>query len=674
VTAEAQARADRDARTLLIRDAGSPADSGWIDARPDLSRVIRAGRHIARTRRSIRSSASEVLTEVIAVAHEEGERVTAHRFGEESLHDFVAAGTDGIEHSCGLGEQTIAAVAAQGIAIVPTLVNIETWCSGVRWSAEAGGSGGSHGLMRVVGSAESAALRSPSRSSVRCRTEMAMAKRTSGRRSAPDPPPIAGPASAGGDSVAPHDGATEHWEVGRAARKAVPRSTLGKWSEPSHRPDPVATLQAQDADRMADLVPLRYERMSASAFSFYRGAAALMAHDLATRPRTGIEVQLAGDAHLANFGGFATAERSLIFDLNDFDETLPGTFEWDVQRLVASFEVAGRHKGFTDAERAALVEHASATYCSAMSDFSRMSRLDVWYARIQADDILNRWAGEVDAHRVATFRRTLDKGRAKTSARAVSRYTRVGQDGELALISQPPFMVPVGELMGQTEAQVRRLAEAVLAEYRVTLADDRQLLLSGYRPADAARKVVGVGSVGTRCFIVLMVATDDSSDDLVLQLKQASSSVLEAVSAPSRYANHGQRVVEGQRLMQASSDALLGWTTITGIDGDTRDFYVRQMWDWKTSADLETMDHQAMGVYARMCGWTLARAHARTGDRRALAAYLGSGRSFGRAMQEFAASYADQNQRDFEALQEAIADGRVVRSHLEQPTTAGVSA
>jgi uncharacterized protein (DUF2252 family) len=494
---------------------------------------------------------------------------------------------------------------------------------------------------------------------------MAMAKRKSAVRSAPAP--LSEVRSLGTDVTQAEmsSGAAQHGEVGRAVRKTVPRSALGQWIAPPNRPDPVATLQAQDADRVAELVPLRYERMSASAFSFYRGAATLMAQDLATRPRTGLEVQLAGDAHLANFGGFATAERSLIFDLNDFDETLRGTFEWDVQRLAASIEVAGRHKGFTRARRAALIKHMSLTYCSAMAEFSRMSRLDVWYARIQADDILNRWAGEVDARRVATFRRAMAKGRAKTSARAVSRYTRVGEDGELALISQPPFMVPVGELIGESGERVRDLAAAVLAEYRATLPNDRKLLLSGYRPVDVARKVVGVGSVGTRCLIVLMVADDDSSDDLVLQLKQASPSALEAVSTPSPYPNHGQRVVEGQRLMQASSDLLLGWTTVTGVDGVTRDFYVRQMWDWKTSADLDVMDHWAMGVYARMCGWTLARAHARTGDRRALAAYLGSGRSFGRAMQEFAATYADQNQRDYEALHAAIADGRVVKSPVE---------
>lgn len=462
--------------------------------------------------------------------------------------------------------------------------------------------------------------------------------------------------------------ATQHWEAGRAARKEVPRSMLGEWTAPADRPDPVATLQAQEADRMADLVPLRYERMSASPFSFYRGAARIMALDLGTRPSTRLVAQLAGDAHLANFGGFATAERSLIFDLNDFDETLPGPFEWDVQRLVASFEIAGRHRGFTDAQRAELIRHVASSYREAMGEFSRMTRLDVWFSRIQAEDIVTRWGKDLDPARAAAFRRRLAKGRQKTSAKAVSRYTRVGEDGQLHVISQPPYVVPLRELFSTaTDAEVKALSTTVLDEYTMTLPDDRKELLGGFRPVDAARKVVGVGSVGTRCIIVLMVARDDPGDDLVLQLKQASRSVLEEVAPASTYANHGQRVVEGQRLMQAGSDLLLGWTRVAGPDGVERDYYVRQMWDWKTSADLETMDHLGMGVYARMCGWTLARAHARSGKRHAIAAYLGSGTSFERAMQGWAASYADQNERDYRALLAAIADGRVTRSHLETP-------
>jgi uncharacterized protein (DUF2252 family) len=459
--------------------------------------------------------------------------------------------------------------------------------------------------------------------------------------------------------------AAEHWALGRAARTVVPREQLGAWQPPDDRTDPVDTLVAQEVHRVQDLVPLRHERMSASPFTFYRGAAAIMAEDLGTRPSTGLLVQLAGDAHLANFGGFATAERSLIFDLNDFDETLPGPFEWDVQRLVASFEIAGRHRGFTPAARARLVALVAGTYAGAMAQFSHATRLDVWYARIQAEDIITRWGQDLDPARVAAFRRRLEKGRAKTSARAVSRYTRVGADGQLQVISQPPFVVPASELTGASEDEIRAFAEGVFASYRQTLAEDRQLLLSGYEIVDVARKVVGVGSVGTRCWIALLVATDDDSDDLVLQVKEATSSVLESVTEPSRYPQHGQRVVEGQRLMQAASDPLLGWTRAVGLDGVERDYYVRQMWDWKISADLEGMDGPTFEVYAQLCGWTLARAHARTGDRHAIAAYLGSGKTFIRAMQAFADSYADQNERDHAAFLAAIDSGRLECSHVE---------
>ena len=449
--------------------------------------------------------------------------------------------------------------------------------------------------------------------------------------------------------------------VGKSARKEVPRSQLGTWVAPEARLDPVAILEDQAEGRLQDLVPLRYARMAASAFTFYRGAAALMAHDLGAQPSTGLTVQLAGDAHLANFGGFATSERTLVFDLNDFDETLPGPFEWDVKRLAASFEIASRHNGFSPAQRARIVAAVASEYRSAMAEFAGMSRLDVWHARMQAEDILTRWVGSAHPGRIASFRRTLAKGRRRTSERAVSRYTTMGPDGELRVISDPPFVEPLSQLGGTDEADVRAAVEGILAEYRRTLPDDMKVLLDGYRVVDAARKVVGVGSVGTRCWIALLVGRDDPTDDLVLQLKEANASVLECVAPPSAYDNHGRRVVEGQRLMQASSDMLLGWTRVRGTDGDWRDFYVRQMWDWKTSPNLEAMDDLAMGVYARVCGWTLARAHARSGNRYAIAAYLGSGRTFTRAMQEFADSYADQNQRDYEAFLLAIAEDQIPR-------------
>jgi uncharacterized protein (DUF2252 family) len=274
--------------------------------------------------------------------------------------------------------------------------------------------------------------------------------------------------------------------------------------------------------------------------------------------------------------------------------------------------------------------------------------------------------GTAPPDRIASFQRTLAKGRKKTSARAVSRYTTQGPDGDLRIISDPPFVEPIGQLVGMDETDVRAAVEGILAEYRKSLPDDLKVLLDGYRVVDAARKVVGVGSVGTRCWIALLVGKDDPTDDLVLQMKEANASVLESVAPASAYQNHGHRVVEGQRLMQASSDMLLGWTRVPGIDGVWRDFYVRQMWDWKTSPDLESMDDLAMGVYARVCGWTLARAHARSGNRYSIAAYLGSGRTFTRAMQEFADSYADQNQRDYEAFLEAIAEDRIPRAEVTQ--------
>jgi uncharacterized protein (DUF2252 family) len=454
-------------------------------------------------------------------------------------------------------------------------------------------------------------------------------------------------------------------EAGRAARKVVPRSVLGEWQAGEDRADPVAILVDQEADRVPDLIGLRHERMSASAFAFYRGAAAIMANDLRERANTGLIVQLAGDAHLANFGGFATAERSMVFDLNDFDETLPGPFEWDILRLVASFEIAARHRGFTADERARVVADVADEYCIAMADFAGMSRLDVWYSRMQAEDIITRWAGKIDRERIDRFQALIARGRRKTSARAVSRYTQVGPDGSLRIISDPPFVVRAAELADLDEEQIREHVDRILDQYRDSLTDDRKVLIDGYRVVDVARKVVGVGSVGTRCWIALLVARDNSGDDLVLQFKEAGASVLEGAAPPSRYDNHGERVVQGQRLMQASSDTLLGWTSVTGIDGVRRDYYVRQMWDWKTSADLETMDLPAMTIYARICGWTLARAHARSGNRFALTAYLGSGTAFAQAMNAFAVAYADQNQRDYEAFLRAIVEGRIETSSAE---------
>jgi uncharacterized protein (DUF2252 family) len=481
---------------------------------------------------------------------------------------------------------------------------------------------------------------------------MAKAKPAAGRRAAPRKPATA-PEPRVSPAVAP-----ELQAVGRSARKEVPRSRLGAWAAPAGPRDPLVILQQQAQGRGQDLEALRYARMAASAAVFHRGSAALMAHDLGTQRSTGLIVQLAGDAHLANFGGFATAERTLVFDLNDFDETLPGPFEWDVKRLVASFEVAGRSNGYSSGQRAAIVAAVASEYCSAMAEFAGMSRLDVWSARMQAEDVVNRWVGTAHSDRIASFQRTLAKGHKRASAGALSRYTTQGPDGALRIISDPPFVEPAGQLAGDGAAEERAAVEGILAAYRTSLSDDLKVLLDGYRLVDVARKGMGVGSAGARCWIALLVGEDDAADDLVLQLKEAHASVLEPVAGNSAYSNHGRRIVEGQRLMQASTDVLLGWTRVRGGDGVQRDYYVRQMWDWKTSPDLDAMDHLAMGVYARVCGWTLARAHVRSGNRYAIAAYVGSGRTFTRAMQEFADAYADQNQRDHQAFLAAIAEDR----------------
>jgi uncharacterized protein (DUF2252 family) len=423
----------------------------------------------------------------------------------------------------------------------------------------------------------------------------------------------------------------------------------------------VEILEQQAVDRVQELVPIRYGRMLASAFAFYRGAAAVMSADLVTVPSTGLTVQLCGDAHLANFGGFAAPDRSIVFDINDFDETLPGPFEWDVKRLVASFVVAARDRGFPDATAADLAGSVSRTYRTSIATFARMGRLDVWYTRLDTDEMERRWGRAAGADSLKRFHKTLRKARRKTSAHAFSRYTVVGPDGTLQPLRDPPLVVPVEDLAdGEQLARARQLIADSFDRYRASLSDEKRHLLSGYRIAGLARKVVGVGSVGTRCWILLLVGRDDGLDDLVLQVKEAGPSVLEPYLGASAYGNHGRRVIEGQRLIQAASDVLLGWDQGPGLEGETRDFYVRQMWDGKVSADLATLDPAGFAVYAEICGWTLARAHARSGDPGAIAGYVGSGKAFDTAMARFATAYADQNEADFRALQQAVASGRIV--------------
>ena len=458
---------------------------------------------------------------------------------------------------------------------------------------------------------------------------------------------------------------------GKAARAEVPRSSHAGWGPPVGRRDPVAVLEEQAVTRVPELIPIRHGRMLVSPFTFYRGGAAIMAADLARMPRTSLRVQLCGDAHLSNFGAFAAPDRRLVFSVNDFDETLPGPFEWDVKRLVASFAVAGRDRGFDAAQRLRINLAVTRSYREAMRGFAHMRALEVWYARLDIDELAKRWTAEASAKQLKRFDRNLAKARSKDSLRASGRLTRI-VDGRPRIISDPPLIVPIEELAGDYKT-VEDMVRTVIRAYRRTLASDRRHLLERFRYADAARKVVGVGSVGTRAWIVLMLGVDDA-DPLFLQFKEAEASVLEPYLSRSSYANHGQRVVEGQRLMQAASDIMLGWFRTPDIDGTQRDFYIRQLWDGKGAAIVEAMNPSALAMYARMCGWTLARAHARSGDSvaigaylgsgdvfdRAIAAYLGKGPEFDVAIGEFADAYADQNDRDHAALVAAIASGRIV--------------
>jgi uncharacterized protein (DUF2252 family) len=462
-------------------------------------------------------------------------------------------------------------------------------------------------------------------------------------------------ASPGPAAASPPRTAAERAARGKAARAEVPRSSHAAW-EPGVRQDPVRVLEEQGASRVPELVPIRYGRMLASPFAFFRGSAAIMAGDLARTPRSGITVQLCGDAHVANFGGFAAPDRELVFDINDFDETFPGPWEWDVKRLAASVEIAGRHLGFKDAARRGAVLTTVRSYREAMRAFAPLPTLQVWYARLDAAAVLESVGERVDRRARTAFALRIEKARAKDHRRAFSKLTVV-VDGRPRIISDPPLITPIEELLpgaqaGAVEAEVQQL----LRRYRTSLQSDRRRLLDGYRYGHLARKVVGVGSVGTRAWIVLLLGRDDQ-DPLFLQVKEAQASVLEPYAGPARQANHGRRVVEGQRLMQASSDIFLGWLRAAGLDGQRRDHYVRQLWDWKVSADLESMRPSVMTAYGHLCGWTLARAHARSGDRIAIASYLGSGDAFDRAIAEFAVAYADQNERDVRALTDAVASG-----------------
>lgn len=449
---------------------------------------------------------------------------------------------------------------------------------------------------------------------------------------------------------------TERAAAGKAARSGAPRSAHAAWNSPEDRADPVAILEQQALSRVPELVPIRYGRMAVSPFAFFRGAAAVMSADLAGTLVSGLRVQACGDAHLSNFGAFGAPDRRLVFDLNDFDESLPGPWEWDLKRLAASFAIAGRENGFKRKERGEAVLEATRTYREAVRAFASLGNLEVWYARLDVDSVM----GEIEAEPKLSkqVRKGVAKARAKDSMRALEKLTHV-VDGELRIRAEPPLIVPGEDLLGAEEArEFEATLLEVIASYRESLPGDRRHLLDGYRFRHIARKVVGVGSVGTRAWVILMTGADDG-DPLFLQAKEAEASVLEPYAGASRFKNHGRRVVEGQRLMQAASDIFLGWCPAIGIDGRKRDFYVRQLWDWKRSVDVERLSPHGLTLYARMCGWTLARAHARSGDRIAIASYLGGGDAFEEAIAEFSESYADQSERDHAALVEAIDAGRV---------------
>ncbi len=443
--------------------------------------------------------------------------------------------------------------------------------------------------------------------------------------------------------------------LGRAARTAVPRAAHGDWIGPSDRADPIALLEAQASTRVPELVPIRYGRMLSSPFAFYRGAAAVMASDLAGSPASGLMVQACGDAHACNFGIYATPERGLVFDVNDFDETLPGPWEWDVKRLAASLAIAARHRGIDDKFREEIVSSAVRTYRTAMREFAGMAHLTVWYSRLDTTTV-QRWRAEASRKQISRTEAIATKAKSKDNLRAVAKLT-VRRDGQARFASAPPLLVPVSELLEESGAAMPALDE-LLDRYAESLRPELRSLLRAYHIVDMARKVVGVGSVGTRAWIILLEGRD-GSDPLILQAKEAQASVLEAHVGASEFANHGERVVVGQRLMQSASDIFLGWVTAIGIDGQARDFYIRQLWDWKGSIDLETVLPYSLRVYGELCGWTLARAHARSGDAVAIGSYMGAGNQFDRALVRFAEQYADQNDWDHALLARVVRQGRV---------------
>jgi uncharacterized protein (DUF2252 family) len=457
---------------------------------------------------------------------------------------------------------------------------------------------------------------------------------------------IANPGPAGGSGTAQSSGARSREEcltAGKALRETLPRSSHAGWKAPAGRRDPIDILDESNRDRLPELVPIRYGRMLRSPFTFLRGSAGLMAYDLATTPTTGLRVQACGDCHLLNFGLFATPERNLVFDLNDFDETLPAPWEWDLKRLAVSFAVAARDSKLTDADAGEIVQECVRTYRERLREYSRMSPLEVWYTRLDVETIIAMSPDE----KAKQFRKSLaEKARKRVIEHLFPKIaSKVG--GGHRLVDQPPVLVHVSD-PGFEEA-----VRVGFADYRESLSDERRILFDRYRLEDFALKVVGIGSVGTRCYVGLFF--DDENHPLILQVKEACRSVLEPYAGKSHFDNQGQRVVMGQRLMQSSSDIFLGWTR--GRRG--KDFFVRQLRDMKLSIAVEGQSAVQFKRYAQFCGWILARAHAKSGDASTISGYLGKGDTFDKAMEKFALAYADQNEQDHAALVKAVSSGRV---------------
>ncbi len=455
---------------------------------------------------------------------------------------------------------------------------------------------------------------------------------------------------------------------GKLAATRCPVETLASWHLRQDSASAIALLEEQSSTRVADLIPIRYGRMSTSAFAFFRGSAIIMASDLATRPVTGIEIQAVGDAHIANFGMFLSPTRHLVFDINDFDETAPGPWEWDVCRLVASIEICGRERGFSRHDRRAAVRACAKAYARALADFAEMGELDVWHAHLDLDEVVAHFEDEMSGRESRTLRRAMEKARSKNSARAVEKLARV-EGGKLRFEMRPPELVPLSEHHGYRDTvELSHALMVLMRRYFDSLSYDRRFLFNRYRYQDAAQKVVGVGSVGTRAWAVLL-AGKDADDPLVMQVKEAQTSVVERFWRPAGFASAGERVVEGQRLIQSTADILLGWTSVENPLGEHRDYYVRQLWNGKGSIDLEGIGVEGLRSTARLCAWALAHAHARTGDGIAIAAYTGYGLpkkelraaedAFADALADFACAYADQNEADYRLFCDLIASGEL---------------